>query len=64
MTANEQTIHNARMAWNALTQAERKIIVRWLALSPSRDLFCQIMIEDGNCPIKKLSMRRCIDEED
>lgn len=58
MTANEQAIHNARIAWNALSKDERKIIVRWLALSPSRDMFCQIMTEDGNCPIKKIKYEK------
>lgn len=53
MTNSEQAIHNARIAWNALSHEERKVIVRWLALSPSRELFCKIMCDDGNCPKEK-----------
>lgn len=53
MTESEQAIHNARIAWNALSKKEREVIVRWLALSPSRELFCQIVQSDGNCPMKK-----------
>ncbi len=56
MTENEQAIHNARIAWNALSREERKVIVRWLALSEgAREVFCRIVREDGNCAKKTAS---------
>jgi len=53
MTESEQAIHNARIAWNALSKKEREVIIRWLALSPSRELFCQIVKSDGNCQVER-----------